>query len=87
MPLIPRKPMKSHFHTKSFFVKIRNLEKIWVYEVPKTVKFQVYLEPVISCENYSLRENMSLRGVKNWENGSLRQPGRKNSSLRKKNYV
>ena len=41
-----------------------------------------------SCENYSLlRENMGLRGVKNGDNGCLRQPGREKSSLRKKNGV
>ena len=45
------------------------------------------LKPVFSFEIYSLRETMGIRGVKNRENGGLRQPGREKSSLRKKNGV
>ena len=85
--MAPRKPIISHFHIKSFRVKIKIQEKIWVYEVSKTVKFQLSLKPVFSCENYSLRENMGLKGVKHRENGNLRQSGREKSSLRKKNGV
>ena len=62
-------------------------EILWVYEVPKAFKLQLSLKIEFSCENYSLRENMGLRGVEHRENGNLRQSGREKSSFRKKNGV
>ena len=53
----------------------------------KAFKLQLSFKLEFSCENYSLGENMGLKGVKNRENGSFRVLGREKSSLRKKNGV
>ena len=53
----------------------------------KAFKLQLSLKLEFSFENYSLRENMGWKGVKNRENGSLRQSEREKSSLRKKDGV
>ena len=85
--MAPRKPLislKFLFSQGNFSC---DNEILWDYEVSKAFKLQLSLKLEFSCENYSLRENMGLKGVKNRENGYLRLSGREKLSLEKKNVV